>query len=230
MNQVFREHLRKFVLVFFDDILIYSPTWESHLVHVEAILTLLRTHQLYAKRSKCHFGQTKIEYLGHIISCDGVSTDPEKISSMTTWPRTKTLKQLRGFLGLTGYYRKYVKNYGQISGPLTKLLRKDGFVWSEDAEVAFNHLKRAMSTTPVLTLPDFFKPFVIETNASGQGIGAVLMQEGSPLSFLSKTLCPRNQSLSIYEREFLAVLMAIQKWKHYLQGRRFIIRTDQQSL
>ncbi|CAA0828550.1 Uncharacterized mitochondrial protein AtMg00860 [Striga hermonthica] len=195
-----------------------------------SVLILLRKHKLYAKESKCSFGQTKVEYLGYIITKEGVSTDPSKVESMVKWPIPKTLKKLRGFLGLTGYYRKFVKNYGLVSKPLTNLLRKDGFKWSQEAEEAFHHLKQSMSTTPVLALPDFTLPFEIETDASGVGVGAVLMQKGRPIAYMSKALCARNQCLSIYEKEFLAVLMAIQRWRHYLQGHKFIIKTDQQAL
>lgn len=157
MNQIFREYLRKSVLVFFYDILVYSLSWTLHLQHLESVLKILREQSLYAKRSKCHFGQTKVEYLGHIISGDGIATDPNKISSMLSWPKPRTLKQLRGFLGLKGYYRKFVKGYGAISSPLTSLLKKDNFHWTAEADDAFQKLKNAMSTAPVLGLPDFTK-------------------------------------------------------------------------
>lgn len=230
LNLVFKDCLRKFALVFFDDILVYNKTMESHLTHLQKVLSLLRKNSLFAKQSKCQFGVTNIEYLGHIISSEGVSTNPQKVESMVNWPTPKTVKQLRGFLGLTGYYRKFVQGYGIISKPLTSLLKKNQFKWSSEAKEAFIILKKAMSTAPVLALPDFTKPFVLETDASGYGVGAVLMQEGKPIAYMSKTLCPKNQALSVYEREFLAVLMAIQKWRNYLSGHKFIIRTDQQAL
>lgn len=137
MNQIFREHLGKFVLVFFDDILVYNTNWQQHLHHLEVVLKLLKEHTLHAKRSKYSFGQTSIEYLGHIISREGVSTVPNKITCMTQWHKPKTLKQLRGFLGLTGYSRKFIKGYGSISKPLTTLLKKYNFHWSIEADEAF---------------------------------------------------------------------------------------------
>ncbi|KAL0313076.1 UNVERIFIED_CONTAM: Retrovirus-related Pol polyprotein from transposon.6 [Sesamum radiatum] len=140
MNVVFAPYLRKFVLVFFDDILVYSKSWDDHLQQLNITLDLLRANQLYAKRSKCEFGKESIEYLGHITSKEGVATDPSKIECMRTWPQPKTVKELRGFLGLTGYYRKFIKGYGVISKPLTELLRKDNFVWSVAATDAFEKL------------------------------------------------------------------------------------------
>ncbi|KAL2232627.1 UNVERIFIED_CONTAM: Transposon Ty3-G Gag-Pol polyprotein [Sesamum indicum] len=207
MNSIFEPYLRKFVLVFFYDILIYSKTWEEHLRHI-----------------------SEVEYLGHIISMEGVATDPQKIESMINWPIPTSVKALRGFLGLTGYYRKFIRNYGIISKPLTALLKKDAFKWNEEAETTFNQLKEVMTTSPVLAMPNFSQPFTVETNACGSGIGAVLMQQGHPIAYLSKALAPRNLGLSIYEKEFLALLMAITKWKHYLQGNHFVIKTDQRSL
>ena len=127
MNDVFRPYLRRFTLVFFDDILVFSPTLELHLRHLRSVLELLQQHQLYAKKSKCAFGCPEVEYLGHIISGQGVSTDPRKIAGMEAWPIPTSLKALKGFLGLTGYYRKFIKNYRQIANPLTALLRKNAF-------------------------------------------------------------------------------------------------------
>lgn len=230
MNTIFKPHLRKFILVFFDDILIYSKNWADHLVHLETALKLLRHNQLFVKKSKCAFGQTSLEYLGHIISDKGVSADPIKLVAMQRWPRPINIKSLRGFLGLTGYYRRFVQNYGKIAQPLTNLLKKESFGWSETAEEAFQQLKQAMVTTPVLALPDYTKEFTLECDASGVGIGAVLMQQGHPIAFISKALAPKHLGLSTYEKELLSVVYAVHKWGHYLIGRHFIIKTDHFSL
>lgn len=212
MNEVFSEHLRDFVLVFFDDILIYSPSLESHVKHLSTVLEILRKHSLFVKRSKCTFDQPSVEYLGHLISEQGVEADQEKIKAMVSWHVPTKLKALRGFLGLTGYYRRFVAHYGLISRPLTQLLKKGAFKWSSEAEFAFNKLKLAMSSTLLLIMPDFSKPFVLETDACHGGVGAVPMQEGRPIAFLSKVLANKHLGLLTYEKELMGVIMPVQKW------------------
>ena len=138
MNDVFRPYLRRFELVFFDDILVFNPTMELHLSHLRTILKLLLHHQLYAKRSKCVFGYTEVDYLGHIISGQGVNADPKKIAAMMAWPILTSIKALKGFLGLTSYYRKFIQNYGHVAAPLTALLKNNAFIWSIHAKEAFN--------------------------------------------------------------------------------------------
>lgn len=182
MNDIFWPYLRKFVVVFFDDILIYSPSWLQHLDDLSTVLQVLFSNQFVVNRKKCSFGQTSIDYLGHIINGQGVAMDPKKISAVLEWPVPKQLKGLRGFLGLTGYYRKFVRHYGSIAKPLTDLTKKDAFGWSTEAQTAFDELKRAMVTAPVLALPDFSIPFTIECDASGRGIGAILMHKDPSLT------------------------------------------------
>jgi hypothetical protein len=230
MNHVFHPFLHHFVLVFFDDILIYSKTWQSHLSHVDQILHLLSQHQLFLKHSKCSFGASEVEYLGHIVGKVGVRVDHKKIEAMQDCTRPKTIKSLCGFLGLTSYYRKFVWNYGNIVAPLTTLLKNNYFTWTLTTDQGFQALKAAMCTTPVLALPDFTKTFFLECDASGKGIGVVLMQEGRPLAFTSKQLSEHHLGQSIYEKEMLAIMDAVDLWRSYLLGQRFQIKTDHQSL
>jgi hypothetical protein len=221
MNSIFKPFLRKFVLVFFDDILIYSKSWEDHLQHVDKVLQLLKEQQLYAKPSKCFFGVKEVEYLGHIVSHEGVKVDPNKIKAMRDWTIPKTLKNLREFLGLTGYYRKFVWNYRRIAAPLTTLTKKDAFSWTPEATKSFEQLKEVMCKAPVLTTPDFTKTFIVECDASRNGIGVVLMQEGRPLAFESRPLKGKDLHKPIYEKEMMAILHALKKWCPYLIGRHF---------
>jgi hypothetical protein len=193
---------------------------------VDQVLHLLSQHQLFLKKSKCAFGASKVEYLGHLVGKDDVRVDPKKIESMQYWPHPRTLKILCGFLGLTGYYRKFVKNYGKIAAPLTALLKKNSFTWTPATAQDFQTLKMAMCTTPVLALPDFKKTFDLEYDASGKRTGAVLMQEGPPLAFTNKQLSKRNLGKSIYEKEMLAILHVVDLWHPYLLEQHFQIKTN----
>jgi hypothetical protein len=230
MNTTLAPLLRKCVVVFFDDILIYSSTFEEHLKHIKQVLQLLLKDQWQVKLSKCTFAQNQIHYLGHIISDKGIATDPVKVSTIFVWPQPTDVKQLRSFLGLAGYYRRFLKHFAIISKPLTALLKKHTlFVWTVDHDVAFNTLKLALTSAPVLAVPDFSKRFCIETGACKNGVGVVLMQDGHPLAFISKALGSKTQGLSTYEKEYLAILIAIDQWRSYLLHSEFDIYTDQKS-
>jgi hypothetical protein len=198
MNTTLATCLRKFVLVFFDDILIYSATLSDHVQHLRQVFELLAKDNWKLKITKCAFTQPQISYMGHTISAAGVGTDPSKLSALAQWPAPHSVKELRSFLGLVGYYRRFVCHFGLISKPLISLLKKHTvFVWTPEHEAAFQALKQALSQSPVLALPNFAKPFTIETDASDSGVGAVLMQEAillptsARLSVLKLVACPR---------------------------------------
>jgi hypothetical protein len=168
------------------------------------------------KASKCSFAQEKSEYLGHIVSAVGLTTDDFKTEAMVNWPVPTFVIELRAFMGLTGYYRRFFRNYGFLAKLLTQLLKKKMFQWSESAQQAFDNLKHATSTTPVLAVPDFTKPLTVETDACDDGIGAVLLQNAQPIPFLSKALGQTHKAMSIYEKEFLALIVAVERWSSYL--------------
>ncbi|GJU48942.1 putative mitochondrial protein [Tanacetum coccineum] len=230
MNEVFAPFLRKFILVFFDDILVYSRDMTEHVKHLELVLKTMQSQQLYANMSKCVFGATQVKYLGHLISGIGVSTDPSKVKAMQEWHVPMNIKKLRGFLGLTCYYRRFIKDYAIISNPLTDLLKKNSFEWSSDAQVAFESLKSAMINALVLALPNFQEEFIVETDASDEGIRVVLQQQGHPIAFLIRSLAPKHKGLSTYEKELWVVVYALEKWRGYLLDRHFKIKTGHFSL
>jgi hypothetical protein len=209
MNHVFYPFFRHFVLAFFDDIIIYRKTWQAHLAHVDQFLQLLSQNNFFHKQSKCAFGASKVEFMGHSVGKDGVRVDTKKIEAMQGFSCLKTLKSIRRFLGLTGYYRKFVKNYGKIVAPLTTLLKNNAFSWSLIVNHAFQDLKEVMCTTLILALPDFNKTFVLECDASGKGIGVVLMQDGIPLAFTNKQLSEHHLGQSTYEKEMLVILHVV---------------------
>lgn len=197
----------------------YSCNKEEHELHLSIVMGLMKKHSLLAKRSKCTFGCRKVEYLGHVISEEGVATDEGKIEVVRNWPPPKTIKHVRSFLGLTGYYRRFVSHYGTIAKPLVEVIKGSVFRWSNEAQMAFEKLKSAMTSAPVLALPDFSKEFIVETDASGVGIGAVLMQEKHPIAYISKALSPRYQSLSVYAGYFdgskeMVSLSSVQEVRH----------------
>lgn len=218
------------MLVFFDDILIYSRTWDDHLRHLDEVLSIMETQSLFAKMSKCEFGLMEILYLGHVIGANGVKVHQEKIQAMQDWPPPRNTFDLRGFLGLCGYYKRFVKGYSQLVAPLTDLTRKGAFSRSDEAQVVFERLKVIMSTCPVLALPDFSRPFIFECDASGLGIGAVLMQDHHPIAFESRKLRDNERLYSTYDKEMLAIMHALAKFRQYLVGGKFVVRKDHNSL
>jgi len=170
------------------------------------------------KASKCAFGQQELEYLGYIITNHGVKVDENKIAAMVAWPRPNNISELRGFLRLIGYYRKFVKNYSIVVRALNNLLKKGQFGWNEDTKTVFIALKQAMTTTPTLAMPNFKDVFTVETDASGDGIGTILTQQGKPIAFMSKALGVEKKSWSTYAKEMLAILEAIRLWRPYRLG------------
>lgn len=183
MDDLFSKHLRKFVLVFFDDILIYSSSWKDHLTHLRQVFSLLLDHKFFAMLVKCVFAVDTVHYLGHVINRDGVSVDPDKIQVIQDWPIPNNISTLQGFLGLTGYYRKFVQHYATMAGPLTNLLKSNQFIWDTQATTAFNTLKQAMIHVPVLALPTFSHVFELTTDAYGTQLALFFHKMIIPLFF-----------------------------------------------
>ncbi|XP_075489656.1 uncharacterized protein LOC142528494 [Primulina tabacum] len=202
MNRVLKPFLYQFIVVFIDDILVYSPDETSHEEHLHLALQTLRENKLYAKFSKCEFWLRSVSFLGHVISKEGVSVDPRKVNSITEWPKPKNATDIRSFLGLTGYYRKFVEGFSSIAMPLTKLTQKNSkFIWNEDCEKSFQTLKEKLASTPVLILPAENKDFTIYSDASKDGLGCVLKQEGRETVKLNQDRDPILAKLKEQVRE-----------------------------
>ncbi|GBG70429.1 hypothetical protein CBR_g6557 [Chara braunii] len=211
MNRIFRDYLDKFVIVYLDDILIFSRTVDEHVAHLDKVLSLLRQHKFKINGEKCEFGRTRILYLGHEISAEGLKPDDAKVASIRDWPRPQSVTEIRSFLGMTGYYRTFVKNYSIVAAPLTDLTRFDTpWEWTDKCEAAFRHLKHALTHYEVLKLPDPDKPFVVTTDASQYGIGAMLAQQEGPklrlVEYMSKSM---KLAKPTYKKELYAVYKAL---------------------
>ncbi|CAA7042884.1 unnamed protein product [Microthlaspi erraticum] len=231
MNDVFREYLDVFVIIFIDDILVYSRSQEEHATHLRLVLEKLREQKLFAKLSKCSFWQREMGFLGHIVSAEGVSVDPAKIEAIRDWPRPSSATEIRSFLGLAGYYRRFVKGFATMAQPMTKLTGKDvPFVWSAECEESFSQLKEMLTTTPVLALPEPGKPYMVYTDASGIGLGCVLMQEGRVIAYASRQWQGSERNRPTHDLELGAVIFALKIWRSYLLGETVQVFTDHKSL
>nr|AAV31278.1 putative polyprotein [Oryza sativa Japonica Group] len=231
MNKVCMEYLDKFVVVFIDDILIYSRTKEEHKEHLRLALEKLREHQLYAKFSKCEFWLSEVKFLGHVISAGGVAVDPSNVESVTNWKQPKTVSEIRSFLGLAGYYRRFIENFSKIAKPMTRLLQKDvKYKWSEECEQSFQELKNRLISAPILILPDPKKGFQVYCDASKLGLGCVLMQDGKVVAYASRQLRPHEKNYPTHDLQLAAVVHALKIWRHYLFGTRTEVYTDHKSL
>ncbi|GKD80414.1 putative reverse transcriptase domain-containing protein [Tanacetum coccineum] len=231
MNRVCRPYLDKFVIVFIDDILIYSKTKEEHDAHLRLILELLKKEELYAKFSKCDFWLSKVQFLGHVIDSEGIHVDPAKIESIKDWESPKTPTEIRQFLGLAGYYRRFIEGFSKIAKPMTKLTQKSvKFNWGEKEETAFQTLKQKLCSAPILALPEGSENFVVYCDASHKGLGAVLMQKEKVIAYASRQLKIHEKNYTTHDLELGAVVFALKMWRHYLYGTKCVVFTDHKSL
>jgi hypothetical protein len=230
MNSVFMAELDKFVVVFIGDILVYSKSTEDHEEHLWVVLQQLRDHQLYAKFSKCEFWINEVPFLGHMISSEGIVVNPSKVCDVLDWEPPKFVHQVWSFLGLAGYYRRFILIFSKISKPITKLSKKGTkYVWSKECDEVIQTLKKLLTTSPMLAQPDITKPFDVYCDASGTRLGCVLMQEGRVISYSSRQLRCHEEHYPTHDLELAAVVMALRTWWHYLLGNMVHIYTDHKS-
>ena len=223
------------LMIYLDDIIIFSKTPEEHLARLDTVFTRLKEAGLKLKPSKCYLFQKEVVYLGHIVGSAGIATDPSKIAVIETWPTPQDVSDIRSGLGLFGYYRKFIKDYSKIARPLTRLTGKGvPFVWGEEEQLAWDTLKQKLVESPILAYPDPTAQFILDTDASGYGIGAVLSQvQGGKervIAYGSRTLTKEEQRYCVTRRELLAVVYFLKYYRHYLYGRHFLIRTDHGAL
>jgi len=230
MNQVLKPFTGSFVVVYFDDILIYSRSESDHLEHLRKVLTVLQQNKLYVNLTKCKFMTSGLLFLGFIVSADGIKVDEEKIRAIREWPTPKNVSEVHSFHGLATFYRRFVRDFSRIVAPITECMKKGKFLWGTEAEYSFALIKEKLSSAPVLALPDFEKLFEVDCDASNIGIGVVLSQEGRPIAFYSEKLSEARQKWSTYELELYAVFRALKVWEHYLVQREFILFSDHQAL
>ncbi|KAJ1208422.1 hypothetical protein NDU88_003808 [Pleurodeles waltl] len=239
LNDVLREYLGIFAIVYIDDILIYSDNENEHVQHVKKILAALRKHHLYCKLTKCEFHVTTVEFLGVIFTPQCMVMAEKKVKAVSDWPTPKTVRDVQCFLGFANFYRRFINHFSQTVAPITKLLRKkEKFVWSPEADQAFSTLKEAFSTAPVLTHPDANQPFILEADASDIAIGAVLSQRNKdtgqlhPVAYMSRKLNEAEQNYVIAEKELLAIRDAFKEWIHHLLGAKYTVTvyTDHRNL
>ena len=235
MNKIFHSYLDQFVIVFLDDILVYSKSIEEHHEHLTTVLKILRQNKLYGKLSKSSFYQSEVSFLGHKVTAEGIHMEEDKVKAIEDWPPPQSVKDVRSFLGLAGFYRKFICSFSTICAPITGLLKQDQtFKWEAIHEKSFQDLKQAIKTAPVLIGPDMKQPFTVHTDASGFAIGACLSQDHGkglqPVCFMSKKMLPAERNYSIHEQELLAIICALREWRHYLHGNKFTVITDHKSL
>jgi len=229
MEKVLSNLLWKFVVVYVDDINVGSKSFEEHLDYLKQVFEKFRTHGLKLSPEKCFFFNTKLPFLGHVIGRDGIQTDPEKLKAIKQFPIPKDITQLRGFIALASYYRKFVKNFSKITTPLNKLLKKNvRYVWTQEQQQVFEELKNHLMTPPILAYPNFNKPFILYTDAFTFALGAIMQQKDDNnvehvISYASRTLNKHELNYSITELECLAVIWAIRYFHHYLHGQKFLV-------
>jgi hypothetical protein len=230
MNSVFHPYIRKFVVVYIDDILIFSKTEAEHQAHVRLVLDVLKREKFYVCKANSSFAQKEIKYLDHIVDKQGIRPDPKKVEAVQTWPVPKNVNDVRFFLGLVNYFQKFIEHYSEIAVPLTNLTRKaSAWNWTGRCQDAFELLKQKLVEAPLLRTPNKRLPYEVVMDASDLGLSAVLLQEGHHVAFESRKLNSAELNYNVTEKEMLAVVHALHVWRCYLEGADFIVYTDHVS-
>jgi hypothetical protein len=232
MNEVLKYFIGKFVIVYLDDILIFSKTEEEHLKHLTAVMRILKKEKLMINLKNSSFMKTKLIYLGFIISSNELRMDPEKVKAIRDWPSLKSIFEVQSFHGLASFYRKFIKNFSEISAPMMDTIKKrhKSFHWTEEAEKSFNLLKEKINGQPVLVWPYFCKTFQLRCDASGFTIGVVLSQGNRPIAYFSEKMNDAKLKYSMYDKDFYAVIHVLKKWRHYLVPKEFVLYRDNHAL
>ena len=235
MNSLFADKLEDFLVIYLDDILIFSRNPKEHEAHVRYVLKVLRRHKLVASKTKCEFFKPLVEFVGHVLKAEGVWMEQNKVDAILAWPVPTTVTHVRSFLGLANFYRRFVNGFAEMSTPLTEITRKNQcFIWLPRHQEEFEQLKHALTTAPVLAPPDAERPYEIYTDASDVAAGAVLSQryDGNlrPVAFLSHTFDAPQKNYSTYDKEFLAIILALKAWRHHIDGVPTTVFTDHQPL
>jgi hypothetical protein len=232
MNEVLREFIEKFVVVYLDDILIFSKTKAEHLKHLAIVMRKLQQEKLLINMKKSSFMKTELIYLGFVISVNELNMDPSKVEVIKNWPSPRNVFEVRSFHGLAIFYRKFIRNFSGNSAAMMDMVKKrhKSFHWTAEAEKSFNMLKRKITEQPVLVLPDFKKAFQVKCDASGYAVGVVLSQEDRPVAYFSEKLDEAKLKYSTYDKEFYAIIQALKKWRHYLIPKEFVLYSDNHAL
>jgi len=230
MNEVLKPFIGHIVVVYFDDILVYSRSEEGHKEHLKRVFQVLREQKLYAKMEKCEFFTFQLTFLGYVVSAKGIQVDPSKVEAIQTWPIPKSTTEVRSFHDLASFYKRIIKGFSSLLAPITECLKRGSFEWTHAAQRAFEEVKQQLCRAPVLTLPNFKDLFEVECDASGVGIGGVLIQSKRPLAYFSEKLNGSKCNYSTYDKEFYAIVRALTHWGHYLKSKPFVLHSDHQAL
>ena len=230
MNQIFRPFIGKFVVVYFDDILIYSANIDLHFQHLREVLIVLSREKFYAAITKCSFMTDSVLFLGYVVSKDGLSVDESKVIAVKQWPIPTTIHEVRSFHGLVSFYRRFIPDFSTIMAPITDCMKASKFLWTTEATKAFNQIKEKLTTAPILALPDFSQPIELHCDASKIGIGAVLSQNGKPMAYFSEKLSGSKLNYNTYNLEFYAIICTLKHWSSYLAYHEFVLYSDHDGL